>query len=73
MPQCVTRMKPYLKVATRHGRAGTEQAGRIRRGLSARADRAQSQAIRDWASENGYDVSDHSRIPTSVVDAYHSR
>ncbi|WP_328648065.1 histone-like nucleoid-structuring protein Lsr2 [Amycolatopsis sp. NBC_00348] len=28
--------------------------------------------IRSWAQENGYEVADRGRIPTSVVDAYHA-
>ncbi|WP_439111984.1 Lsr2 family DNA-binding protein [Gordonia alkanivorans] len=29
-----------------------------------------TKAIREWARENGYDVSDRGRIPADVMDAY---
>ena len=31
---------------------------------------ADTKAIREWARENGYDVSDRGRIPANVIDAY---
>lgn len=31
---------------------------------------ADTKAIREWARENGYDVSDRGRIPADVMDAY---
>lgn len=34
-------------------------------------DREHNRAIREWAQEQGYDVSDRGRIPSEVVDAYH--
>ena len=37
-----------------------------------RGNRHQNQAIREWAAKNGHQVSDRGRIPTSVVEAYHS-
>jgi hypothetical protein len=38
----------------------------------ARADREQTQAIREWARKNGHKVNDRGRVPASVVEAYHS-
>lgn len=35
--------------------------------------REQSQAIRAWARESGFEVSDRGRIPSEVVEAYHSQ
>jgi hypothetical protein len=43
-----------------------------RRGSSPRTDRAQLQAIREWARSNGYEVADRGRIPAAVIDAYHA-
>ncbi|MFE0024416.1 Lsr2 family protein [Amycolatopsis sp. NPDC059021] len=37
---------------------------------SAPVDRERSRAIRAWAVENGYAVSDRGRIPTEVVEAF---
>ena len=35
-------------------------------------DRAQTQAIRDWARRNGHKVSDRGRIPSTVIEAFNS-
>lgn len=35
-----------------------------------RADREQTQAIREWARNNGHQVSERGRIPKSVLEAY---
>ncbi len=39
----------------------------------ARADREQTQAIREWGRANGYEVSDRGRIPAALLDAYNSK
>ncbi|GAA4547304.1 histone-like nucleoid-structuring protein Lsr2 [Amycolatopsis samaneae] len=39
---------------------------------AAPVDRERSRAIRAWALENGYAVSDRGRIPTEVVEAFDS-
>ena len=36
----------------------------------ARVDRAQNQAVRDWARSKGIEVSDRGRIPRNVIDQY---
>jgi hypothetical protein len=41
----------------------TDVAQRIR-------DREENQKIRDWARENGWDVSERGRIPASVLEAH---
>jgi hypothetical protein len=38
----------------------------------ARADREQTQAIREWARKNGHKVNDRGRVPASVIEAYNS-
>ncbi len=38
----------------------------------ARADREQTQAIREWARKNGHKVNDRGRVPASIVEAYNS-
>ena len=38
----------------------------------ATSDRAQNQAIREWAIAQGMKVSERGRIPTNVLTAYHS-
>ncbi len=49
------------RVTTTRGRAAA---------TSARSDREQNQAIRDWAKGKGLDVSDRGRIPASIVERY---
>jgi Lsr2 len=69
-------LDPYLNVATRVGRSGAGDARGVRRGApvsTGRASRDQNQAIREWASKNGYEVSERGRIPSSIVEAYHSK
>lgn len=67
-------LDPYLTVATRVGRNGTEPRTRRGTGVSTgRATRDQNQAIREWATKNGYEVSERGRIPSSIVEAYHNK
>jgi hypothetical protein len=66
-------LDPYLAAASRIGRSST---GRITRGTAAasgRSNRDQNQAIREWAAKNGYEVSERGRIPSSIVEAFHSK
>lgn len=51
----------------RHGRSGLG-SGRKRPSI----DRAQSAAIREWASKNGHAVSSRGRIPAEVIDAFNA-
>jgi len=66
-------LEPYISAGTRAGRVGV-QGRSVARGRAAapggRSDREQNQAIRGWASKNGYEVSERGRIPVSVVDAF---
>lgn len=67
-------LDPYLAVATRVGRSAADGRG-VRRAAApaGRSSRDQNQAIREWASKNGYEVSERGRIPSSIVEAYHSK
>jgi hypothetical protein len=66
-------IEPYLTVASRVGR--TSGNGRItaRAAQPVRANRDQNQAIREWAAKNGYEVSERGRIPSSIVEAFHTK
>jgi hypothetical protein len=55
------------------GRAAGRPATTARRGRSARGDREQTQAIREWARKNGHKVGEKGRIPASILEAYHSQ
>jgi hypothetical protein len=64
---------PYLAVAAKVSRAGTN--GRIASRTAAapsRPNRDQNQTIREWATKNGYEVSERGRIPASIVEALHA-
>lgn len=39
---------------------------------SAKADREQTQAIREWARGEGYSVSERGRIPAQILEAYNN-
>ncbi|MFC7626063.1 Lsr2 family protein [Microlunatus sp. GCM10028923] len=61
-------LAPYLSAARRTG-------GRRRAGGgagSARTAPSQTRAIREWAVDNGYEVSSRGRIPEEIVAAYNS-
>jgi hypothetical protein len=54
--------------------AGRKVGGRTRRagGSKAVADKEQTQAIRAWAVENGYEVSERGRISAAIREAYNA-
>jgi hypothetical protein len=63
-------LRPYVKAA-RKARGTTSRrrpSGRTGRGNS--ASKRDLGAIRSWASENGYTVSERGRIASSVIEAY---
>jgi hypothetical protein len=59
----------YIANARRSSRFGGPASGRPR---THRADREQTAAIREWARNNGHRIGDKGRIPSSVLEAYHS-
>jgi hypothetical protein len=63
-------LSTYVANGRRAGRARPSGA-RGGRG-SARADREQVQAVREWARRNGHKVSDRGRIPAAVIEAYNA-
>lgn len=50
-----------VRVVDPTGRAAAPASGR---------SREQTQAIREWARKNGYEVSDRGRIPVGVIEAF---
>lgn len=69
-------LDPYIEAGTRVGRSGAvtvQRGGRRAAGGTVRSNRDQNKAIRDWAAENGYDVSERGRIPANVVEAFNKR
>jgi hypothetical protein len=57
-------LKPYIKAARKSGR---RRAGRRR---TANSDKEETKAIRDWARQQGMEVSDRGRIPAEIQQAY---
>jgi hypothetical protein len=56
--------------------AARKTGGRVKRGSSPKVaavpgtNRDQTRAIRDWARQNGYELSDRGRIPRNVTEAF---
>ena len=65
---------PFVGAARRADGGGRGGRRGSSRGAPAAArpssDRERTQAIREWARENGHKVSDRGRIPSSVIEAY---
>ena len=61
----------YVSAARRTGgrKRAAGKAGKTAAAPTA-ADRERNQAIREWAREQGMQVSDRGRIPSEIVDAY---
>jgi len=67
-------LERYVKSARKVGRGGRVLSGtRARTAGSTQADRAQNQAIRDWAKRQGIQLSDRGRIPGTIVAQYEAR
>jgi hypothetical protein len=65
-------LEKFVSSARKVGRGHMATTGRSRTGSGAptRSDRAQNQAIRDWAKRKGIDVSDRGRIAREIVEQY---
>ena len=66
----------FVAAARRSG--GSDRRGRAARPAAeaatppTRTDREVTTAIRNWARENGHEISERGRIPKAVVEAYHA-
>lgn len=72
------KLRDTLAVYVAHGRrvarAGGVRAGAVRRaGGAARADREQTQAIREWARKNGFKIGEKGRIPAHILEAFEAK
>lgn len=63
---------PYVGHARRVSKSGRRSGSSANGRSSATTDRAQTQAIRDWARRNGHQVSDRGRIPSTVLEAFNA-
>jgi hypothetical protein len=60
-------LEPYIAAGRRVG--GRKSSGR---GAATQANREEMRAIRQWAKDSGYNVSDRGRISAEVQAAYHA-
>jgi hypothetical protein len=63
-------LEKFLHAARRVGRGGVPATARGRGAAPARSDRAQNQAIREWAKRKGKELSGRGRIPREIVEQY---
>jgi len=61
-------LKPYIARATEQGRRS--RAGKAIRSSSRSKPRTNLAAVREWAKNNGHQVSDRGRISAAVLTAY---
>ena len=72
------KLRDSLATYVAHARRTTRSVGRPagtgapRRGRGARGDREQTQAIREWARNNGHKIGEKGRIPGSILEAYNA-
>lgn len=63
-------LAPYVSAARRAG-GRSASAASASNGSSA-SERAVNRAVREWAVAQGMKISERGRIPSSVLEAYHS-
>jgi Lsr2 len=66
-------LDPFIAAGTRVGRGpGRTAARQARGGATGRTagSRDENRLIREWATQNGYEISERGRIPGSVTSAY---
>src|SRR3954468_13434061 len=59
-----------LKAGGRSGGRGRTRGQAPMTETPARSNREETHAIREWARQNGHQISDRGRIPKSVIEAY---
>lgn len=60
-------LAPFVAVATPVSSSAKVDRSRAQRGATKKEDLA---AVREWAKENGYKVSERGRVAASVLEAY---
>ncbi len=65
-------LDPFIAAGTRVGRASGRTARNSGPGAATRpaGSRDENKMIRDWAVQNGHQISERGRIPQSVTSAY---
>jgi hypothetical protein len=65
-------LAPFVASARRAGRATSTRTTTTRSATTA-GDRERNAAVRAWAKENGFDVSERGRLSAAVLKAYEER
>jgi hypothetical protein len=63
----------FVAAARRSGGRQRPTATRSAPRAAVASDREHTAAVREWARQNGHDISDRGRIPNSVLEAYEQR
>jgi hypothetical protein len=63
-------LKPYIAKATKQTRRSASTSSSASRRSARRAPRKDLAAVREWAKNNGHQVSDRGRISATVQQAY---
>jgi hypothetical protein len=63
-------LEPFVNAAQKLGRVPSHRVSAGRSRGPAKADREQSQAIREWAERKGLEVSARGRISRAVIEQY---
>jgi hypothetical protein len=65
-------LDPFIEAGTRLGRGGSTRVAGRPAGAPARTagSRDENRLIREWAAENGHQISERGRIPQGVSNAY---
>jgi hypothetical protein len=63
-------LEPFVNAAQKLGRLPSHRVTAGRSRGSAKVDREQNQAIREWAERKGLEVSPRGRIARSVIEQY---
>ncbi len=63
-------LAPFIDAARRSGGRGRAARQPAAAEKPARSSREETAAVRQWARENGHQVSERGRIPKSVIEAY---
>ena len=62
----------FVAAARRSGTAARSRSNGAKASPTA-SDREHTSAVREWARQNGHQISDRGRIPNSVLEAYQRR
>lgn len=65
-------LAPYVANARRAGRGAGRAPSSVSPSRRARGDREQTQAVREWARNNGHQIGEKGRIPARILEAYNS-